>query len=139
MTIETKIEQIVRSSAKVIVDMDGWMSCIDAVSLRMRGEFMDGAKKDAHAAPLFHAVADRTEAILRGYHAALAANNTETAIGRYFDLMPADIKAKINNGAMAVLKDSGVESKSTKMILGRPFFTCAASSPCEYPMARSSA
>lgn len=121
MTIETRIEQIARQAASLAVNTDGWIDNLDALCSMIRNQFIDKANQCPHAAQDLHAVANRAEDILRGYHAALAANDIGTVIGLYFDLMPPELQAKINNGAIDVLRDSGVQVDQFKDESGQTF------------------
>ena len=119
--VETELNTIARNTARIVVDQPGWMSDIDRTCADVRDTFMRNADHLPIAREMLSKVSDRAAIILRGYHAALAANDTETVLNRYFDLMPADIQAKIHKGAMEVLADCGVEVERFKDEEGTTF------------------
>ncbi len=90
------------------------MADINRTCRDVEDAFREQAAQAPYAAKLLTMACGRVTEILRGYYAALAANDTDTVIGKYFDLMPADIQAKIHNGAMKVLSDCGVDVEKFK-------------------------
>jgi len=119
--IPQTVESIARGAACAIVDLDGWMVDINNTCSRMRQEFMDAAKKDQKSAANFRLVADRTEETLRGYHAAVEANDAGAIIGQFFYLIPQELKDKMHKRAMAVLYDCGIAVEQFKDEAGETF------------------
>jgi hypothetical protein len=112
--VEAELNTIARNTARIVVDQPGWMADIDRTCSDVRDTFMRNADQLPIAKEMLSTVADRAAIILRGYHAALAVNDTETVLNRYFDLMPPDIQAKIHAGAMGVLSECGVQVERYK-------------------------
>lgn len=119
----TFVETLARDIARRLIAVPGWAASVDQIIASlgtMRGAIAINCANHPGIVDPNHtagAVIARAAALLRE----VATGEPMDVITRYSDLMPADIRAKLMEGAIAVLRDAGATVETFKDEAGETF------------------
>ncbi len=113
-TIESQLNAVVWNTAKIVVNEPGWLNDIELTCSDVKAQFTQQAAENPFAADLLNEACGRVLSIVRGYHAALEANDSDAVLSTYFDLIPPDLQAKMHKRAMTALADCGITAEQFK-------------------------